>query len=41
MQPFHEHRLFDGHPRQANFGWFAMAELFCRKADWLNPPQVR
>lgn len=31
----------DGYPRQADFGWLAMAEMFCRKADWLNPPGVR
>ena len=31
----------DGHPRQAHFSWFAMAELFCREAHWLHPPRVR
>jgi hypothetical protein len=31
----------DGDPRQADFGWFAVAELFCRTADWLYPPRMR
>jgi predicted ATPase len=27
--------------RQADFSGIAMAKLFCRTADWLDPPRVR